>query len=272
MALPWYDVHGGAGTGEGGGAGSGVTVVLLHAFPLSSVVFDRLLPPLVAGGVRVARVDLPGLGRSVSAATGEPSVGAMADAVVAVLDGLGVDDAVVHGVSTGGYVALELVARHPGRVAALALGSTTSRVIAPDEPADRRRLADDLDATGDLAELVDGADAGLGETAQRDQPDLLPLLRGVVADSDPAGVAWVARALADRRDTTYDLAAWDGPVLLLFGDEDTETPPVRAEELAAARVDSPGETRTVVLPVTGHLTALERPDEVAAELLRLAKG
>lgn len=254
--LPWYDVTGPA---------DGPPVVLLHAFPLSSDVFDRLRRHL--DGSRVVRVDLPGLGRSASAAVGEPSVAAMADAVVAVLDAVGVDRTVVLGVSTGGYVALELAARHPHRVGGLVLGSTTTRVTQPDVPAERRALADDLDATGDLDALVKGADAGLGRTALREQPTLLPTLQEVVAASDPAGVAWAARAIAGRRDTTDDLAAYDGPVLLLFGDEDTETPPARAREMAAARGDRP--TRTVVLPRTGHLTVLERPLQVAAAVVDL---
>lgn len=257
MLLPWYD-----DTGPAGGA----ALVLLHAFPLSSATYDALLPHL--RGARVLRIDLPGLGRSVSSAVGRPSVAAMADAVAAVLHQAGADRVVVVGTSTGGYVALELAARHPDLVAALVLGSTTTRVIEPDLPADRYRLADDLAATGNLQPLVDGADAGLGPTAQREQPDLLPTLHDVVRRSDPRGVAWVARAIAGRRDTSTVLAAFDGPVLLLFGGEDTETPPERALELAAIRAGRP--TRTVVLAATGHLTAFERPADVGALLRPLA--
>jgi pimeloyl-ACP methyl ester carboxylesterase len=258
MSLPWYAVT---------GPTHGPPVVLLHAFPLSSVVFDRLSRHL--DGSRVVCVDLPGLGRSAAAATGAPSVAAMADAVVAVLDAVGVDRAVVLGVSTGGYVALEVLARHPDRVRGLALGSTTTRVVEPDVPAERRALADDLDATGDLEALVKQADAGLGPTALREQPTLLPLLQEVVRAADPVGVAWAARAIAGRRDTTAVLASYDGPVLLLCGAEDTETPPARAAEMAAARGDRP--TRTVVLPRTGHLTVLEQPLQVAAALLDLVE-
>lgn len=261
MTLPWYDVTGPA---------TGTPLVLLHAFPLSSAIYDRLRRHL--DGTRVVRVDLPGLGRS-APADAAPSVAAMADAVVDVLDELRIERAVVLGTSTGGYVALELAARHADRVAGIALGSTTSRVVEPDVPAERRSLADDLDATGDLDPLVKGADAGLGPTALRQQPDLLPSLEDVVRTSDPVGVAWAARAVAARRDTSDDLAAYPGPVLLLFGAEDTETPPARATELAATRAHLAKElTRTVVLPMTGHLTALERPLQVAAELLALVSA
>lgn len=257
MPLPWYD--------DTGAPDSGTPLVLLHAFPLTSAIYDLLLPHL--RGARLLRVDLPGLGRSASAATGRPSVGAMADAVAAVLDEAGVDRAVVVGTSTGGYVALEMIARHPSRVAGLVLASTTSQVMEPDVPAERRLLADTLESTRDLEPLVEDASGGLGRTARREQPDLVERLRGVVRASEPEGVAWVARAIADRRDTSAALAAYVGPVLLLFGGEDTETPPDRALELATVRAGRP--TRTVVLASTGHLTALERPAEVAVLLRTL---
>jgi pimeloyl-ACP methyl ester carboxylesterase len=56
------------------------------------------------------------------------------------------------------------------------------------------------------------------------------------------------------------------PLLLLFGEEDTATPPERAHELAAVRPDA----ELVVLARTGHLTCLERPAEVAAAITALA--
>ena len=77
----------------------------------------------------------------------------------------------------------------------------------------------------------------------------------------PDGVAWIARAIASRDDTTSVLRDLDRPVVLLLGAEDEATPPQRGEEMLALRGDLP--TRLVVLPATGHLTALESPQEVA---------
>lgn len=245
-------------------------LVLLHAFPLSSVMYDRLVPLLP--DVRRVLVDLPGLGRSADLVTGpdapEPSVAAMADAVLAALDAAGVDRFVVMGTSTGGYVALELAARAPERLAGLVLASTSCRVGPPDVPDERRDLADRLEADGTVDAVRDAARAGLGETALDQQPGLLGITTRLVEEADPRGVAWAARAVAARRDTAEVLARVDAPVLLLFGEEDTETPPAReATDLAEVRAGRP--TRRVDLAATGHLSALERPAAVAATLREL---
>lgn len=249
--------------------GDGPTVVLLHAFPLDSTMFDRLVP-LLSGTARVVTVDLPGLGRS-AVPDVEPSMGAAAGAVLDVLDALGVGRAVVLGVSTGGYVALQLAAAVPDRVDGLVLGSTTSHRIAPDVPADRLDVADELESSGSTDVVEGSADEGLGATAHREQPELVEQVRGTIAAADPRGVAWMARAIATRSDTTEVLRTLAAPVVLLFGAEDEATPAARGEEMLALRGGLPGEL--VVLDRTGHLTPLEAPqlvaDVIGALLLRL---
>lgn len=252
MRLPAYDV-----VGE-----SGPTLVLLHAFPLSSRMWERLVPLL--GGVRVVTIDLPGLGRSEP--RGEPTMTAMALAVLAVLDRLEVGAVTVFGLSTGGYVALELARLAPERLTSLVLGSTTCRLIEPDVPDQRREVADELLERGSVVPVLDSARDGLGVTALAEQPDLLPFVTGIIEDSDPEGLAWAARAIASRSDTADVLRDFDRRVLLLFGAEDDGTPPERGAAMKISRTGS-SDTRLVVLDGTGHLTALEQPARVAALLL-----
>ena len=91
---------------------------------------------------------------------------------------------------------------------------------------------------------------------------------GVQTCALPIWVAWVARALAARADTAEVLAALACPVLLLFGEEDTEVPAGTVEQMAALR--GPDQvTRVEVLPATGHLLALEQPAAAARALLGL---
>lgn len=242
--------------------GDGPVIVLVHAFPLDSGMFDRLVP-LLTPHARVVTVDLPGLGGSNVPAT-TPSMDDIADRGFRTLDALGVETAVVLGISTGGYVALQMAARAPDRISALVLGSTTPHRVEPDE---RRAVADEIDRLRSTAPVAGSADEGLGETAHERRPDLVDALRRTIADADPDGVAWIARAIADRVDTSDALRKYPGPVLLIFGAEDEVTPPSRGQEMQKLRGDAP--TRLVVLPKTGHLTPLESPEPFAAELIEL---
>jgi len=244
--------------------GDGPAVVLLHAFPLDSGMFDRLVPLLEP--FRVVTVDLPGLGRSAVPSSG-PAMGHVAAEVVAVMDETGIERAIVLGISTGGYVALRMAADVPERLSALVLGSTTPHRIEPDVPDERLAVAAEIERTASTEPVAGSADEGLGETAHREQPELVDRLRRTIAEADPGGVAWMARAIAGRSDTADALASFAGPVVLLFGSEDDGTPPSRGEEMLALRGEAP--TTLYVLAATGHLTALESPEEVAGVLAEL---
>jgi len=95
-------------------------IVLIHGLLMNRRMFGRLGPALAERGNRVICVDLLGHGRS-----DQPedlrlySMPLFAEQVVALLDHLELEAAVVGGTSLGANVALELAVRHPDRVAGL---------------------------------------------------------------------------------------------------------------------------------------------------------
>jgi len=95
-------------------------IVLVHGLLMNRRMFGRLGPALAERGNRVICVDLLGHGRS-----DQPedlrlySMPLFAEQVVALLDHLELEAAVVGGTSLGANVALELAVRHPDRVAGL---------------------------------------------------------------------------------------------------------------------------------------------------------
>jgi len=95
-------------------------IVLAHGLLMNRHMFDRLGPALAKRGNRAICVDLLGHGRS-----DQPddlrlySMPLFAEQVVALLDHLGLERAVVGGTSLGANVALELAVRHPERVEGL---------------------------------------------------------------------------------------------------------------------------------------------------------
>jgi pimeloyl-ACP methyl ester carboxylesterase len=91
----------------------------VHGLASNGHTWDGVASRLHALGHAVAAVDLRGHGRSDKPDDGYDFGTVCAD-LVAVLDGLGWEKAVVAGQSTGGNLAVDLAARHPERVSAVA--------------------------------------------------------------------------------------------------------------------------------------------------------
>ena len=110
-------------------------LVLLAPFPFDSRFFTPLRAAL--GDRRVLTPD--------PECTGDPDLDILADQVVAGLDAEGVDRAVVGGVSMGGYVALNLLRRHPQRLAGLVLIDTRATADTATARAGRLAVAERAD-------------------------------------------------------------------------------------------------------------------------------
>lgn len=243
-----------------------VPLVLLHGFPVDSRMWDTTVAEL-PGTRQVLAVDLPGLGGSADVPPGEPTLDASADAVAAVLADRGITRAVVAGLSMGGYVALALLERHPDLVAGLGLLDTKATADEPDARTNRLRIADAVEATGSVDEVLPMGGVLLGESSRIARPELAAELTAWIDEQTPAGVAWSQRAMAARPDRTAQLAAYQGPVLVLVGDEDQVTPVDVAESMVHGLADA----QLVVVVRAGHMTAVEDPAAVAAALSDLAQ-
>jgi pimeloyl-ACP methyl ester carboxylesterase len=121
--------------------GDGHAILFIHGFPFDRTMWQPLMATLT--GWRRIAPDLRGLG--VSDVPESYSIAEYADDLAALLDALHVPQAVVCGLSMGGYVAFELIRRHPAKVRALILAAT--RAAADDEAGKRRR--------GDMIALVE---------------------------------------------------------------------------------------------------------------------
>jgi pimeloyl-ACP methyl ester carboxylesterase len=239
-------------------------LVLLHAFPLDSRMWDGLRPTL---GQRLVTPDLPGFGAAPPVAA--PSLDEAARAVLAALDRAGITRAVIGGCSMGGYVAMAVLRAAPERVSGLVLVNT--RATADAEQARRNRFAmaerAETEGIGWLADTMLGS--LLGRTTLERRPEVEARLRELVADQSPAAVAWAQRAMAARPDSTELLRGSGLPALVVTGKQDELIPGEEAAALAAAL---PG-SELVELADVGHLAPLEAPAELAAVLaLWLERG
>jgi pimeloyl-ACP methyl ester carboxylesterase len=248
-------------------AGSGPAVVLLHAFPLNASMWAAQRETLGAS-YRVLCPDQRGFGGT-QLGHDEPSLDEVADDVAAMLDARKVDTCVLGGLSMGGYVAMAFLRRHPERVRGLILADTKAGADTPEAAANRRRMADEVIAAGDAKQLVDEVlPALVGATTKERRALVLGRVKALVERAPAYAVAWAQRAMADRPDSFETLRAVTVPTLVVVGEEDTLSPPADAQAMADA---VPGAT-LVTIPGSGHLTAVEAPDELNAALLEFLES
>jgi pimeloyl-ACP methyl ester carboxylesterase len=231
------------------------TLVLLHAFPLSSEIYAAQ-----RGGLDdvadVVTPDFRGFGHEPLGGL-RPSLDVLADDVARLLDDRGVDRAVIGGTSMGGYVALAVLRRHADRVSGLVLANTKASADAPVARGNRERIAALVESEGSVRVLHDELEPKLlGPTSRADRPAVVTGVHALVSAARPEGVAWAQRAMAGRLDSLGLLAGARVPVLVVAGEEDALMTLDDALAMAGAASDS----RLVVLPGAGHLACLEVPD------------
>jgi pimeloyl-ACP methyl ester carboxylesterase len=240
---------------------SGPDLVLIHGLGLSSRrTWQRQLARL-AERYRVHSYDVRGFGAS-DKPGGPLSVDQHARDLLALLDALAIDRAVLIGFSMGGWISQQFVLDHPERVSALVLACTSSG-LRP-EGAERfvaRSL--DVEARG-LGPLVDAAIASTfaPATLERD-PELIAFYRREFLDearNPPAAYAQMFRALTVPN-WTAQLRLIRCPTLIVCGREDRgvscgRTPTEAAQTLHHGIAGS----QLAVLDGGGHYAHLERPE------------
>jgi 3-oxoadipate enol-lactonase len=237
-------------------------LVLLHAFPLNARMWEGQLG-LSSGGWRVIAPHF----RGVDAGTDDPptsSIDDYAGDVIDLLDALHVDQAVIGGLSMGGYAAFAVL-RHAARyVQGLILADTRAEADTAEGLEARRKMLDLVQSKGAAAVAEEMMPKLLGETTRRSRVDVMDRVRSLVLSNSTEAIAGSVRALMSRPDSTPLLSTIHVPTLILVGAEDTVTPPALSEKMHAAIVGS----ELTVIPGAGHLTNLEQPDLFNAALAR----
>ena len=236
------------------------TLLLLHAFPLNARMWDGQLA-LADTGWRVIAPQLRGF----DGGSDDPpaaSVDDYAGDVIDLLDTLHVTQAVVGGLSMGGYVAFAML-RHAARyIQGLILADTRSQADTPEGIAGRTRMLQLVQDKGPSAIADEMVPKLLGETTRKTCPAVAEQVRSLALASSAEAIAGALRALMTRPDSTPLLRTIHVPTLIVVGDEDTVTPPAAAEDMHRGIAGS----ELVRIPQAGHLTNLEQPELFNAAL------
>jgi len=246
-------------------------VVLIHGLAGSTRWWDPLVP-MLAESHRVIGIDLLGHGRSAKPSGGGYAIPEQGRRVGAVLDRLGVKQAVLVGHSTGGSVATALAEQRPDLVTALALidsgpnpdafisdGFVGGLLFVPVVGQLLWRLRTDRIVRQGLSTAF----SRRGYEAPR---QLVDDIRGMTYHALTA----TSRAVDDyleQRTLPDRLTAVGKPLLVIFGQQDRRWRSSSAADYRAV----PG-ARVELLPGVGHSPMLEDPRRTAALLLSFIRG
>jgi pimeloyl-ACP methyl ester carboxylesterase len=195
----------------------------------------------------------------------EPSAYSQATAVgdaLAVLDAAGVEVAHVIGLSMGGFAALHLVLRNPGRVRS-AVVAGAGYGSQPEKLAQFRKeseaIAGAFESLGSAKVAESYAVGPARVQLQTKNPEAWQAFRAALAQHDPEGAALTMRGVQAARPSLYELQdelrAVRTPTLILAGDEDEGS--LEPSLMLKRAIPTSG---LVILPRTGHAANLEEPD------------
>lgn len=232
-------------------------VVLLHGFPMDGRIWDGQLEGL-SDVARVIVPDLPGFGRSASAAS-PFSMASLADDVHELLGQLDALPCVLGGLSMGGYIALAFARKYAGDLTGMILADTRADEDSPQAKAGRQKMIDLVRAGG--AKAV--AEAMLPKVLPPDaDAEVVSRLREIMLGCPVATIENALAAMRDRADSTDVLAGLDVPILFIVGEKDAASSPKVAEEMyRKARRGT-----LAVIRGAGHVSTMERPGEVVAAI------
>lgn len=275
------------------GAPEGWPCILLHGFPYDAYAMEGAAQILAGSGARVISPWLRGFGATRFRAGEAPRSGeqaALGADLLALMEALGIERAVVGGYDWGGRAACAVAALWPERVAALVSGNgyNIQNIARAGEPASpeqeaafwyqyyfhsergRAGLAADRRA---LARLLwrmwsprwDFDDATFARSAHAfDNPDFVDVVihsyrhRFTLAPGDPALAEIEARLAAQPPIAVA--------TIVIDGDADGVSP-TAAGDVSGRDARFAGLYRRIILPGAGHNLPQERPTEWAAAML-----
>jgi 3-oxoadipate enol-lactonase len=247
------------------GSSQGLPVVFIHGFPLSQKMWESQISEL-PNDIHAIAYDVRGHGSS-AVGDGQYTMELFVDDLIVLLDHLGIEKAVLCGLSMGGYIALRAVEKHPNRIKGLILCDTKSQPDTNEGKIKRTNSLKTLKSAGVTAFADDFVKTIFGTKTFEDNPKAIEFVKELIRANSVLGICGTLLALACRTETTASLSSINVPACIIVGEFDLLTPPSCAQEMHKAITGS----EIHILPNAGHMSNLENTKDFNTHLLFFLK-
>ncbi|PLX95844.1 MAG: alpha/beta hydrolase [Desulfuromonas sp.] len=237
------------------------SVIFIHGFPFSHAIWQEQLAALGNEFHSIA-YDFRGMGNS-GVGDGQYTLEGHVDDLITLLDFLQIDQAVIVGLSMGGYIALRALERNPERFLAVVLCDTRSEADDNAGKIKRANAAQAVKKDGSAVFAEAFIPAVFTEHAIQQALPAVKMITKIICANDPVAIAGNLIAMAARTDTTASLKKITVPTLILVGAEDKLTTPEDARNLQSQITGSV----LHIVPDAAHLSNLENPQFFNERLL-----
>lgn len=243
--------------------GSGPTLVLIHGFPDSSLIWKNIIDELAAH-FTVLTPDLPGSGGT---PLNEPTLlPAMAEGIMDMLRKEHISSSVIAGHSMGGYTALAFARAYPEALRGLSLIHSTPAADDDEKKANRLK-AIDLIMNGGKEAFIKQMNVNLfSADFRKNNPDIIQWKTEQGMQVSEIALANFYHAMIAREDNTELLNDFKYPMQWILGKEDTIINFAKILPLCH---------RSTVNFVSlyngcGHTSMLEHPKQLVTDLIEFA--
>jgi pimeloyl-ACP methyl ester carboxylesterase len=243
----------------------GLPVIFIHGFPFSHKMWGPQMHELPKD-IHAIAYDVRGHGSS-DVGDGQFTIELFVDDLIALLDHLGLEKAVLCGLSMGGYIALRAIERHPNRIKGLVLCDTKSEPDLNEEKIKRTSSIKAAKSAGVSAFADDFVKAVFWPKTFENNPEAVEFIKELIRANSLLGICGTLLALASRTDITQNLSSINVPTCIIVGEYDLVTTPFCAQRMHKAISGS----ELHILSNAGHMSNLENTKDFNENLITFLK-
>jgi len=240
-------------------------IIFIHGFPFNKSMWSSQIESLT-NFCRVIAYDIRGFGDSDSGSE-EFTIELFAKDLISIMDALKIDNAILCGLSMGGYIALNAIENYPGRFSALILSDTSCKADTHEAKEKRIKAIKNIRING-VEKYADESIKNLfaPESFTRNIIEIASA-REMILKTSEKSLCNTLLALSLRKQTCINLCIIKVPVLIMVGMEDIITPPSEGQFMHENIKDS----TLKIIEKAGHLSNMENREEFNYQLRRFVE-